>query len=110
MKAVRGRYISNRLLLRVGSALLFVFCCAAPSWSMVMHVEGNQLIVTGPLSGFEVNQFGVALTSNVTTVVFYNSSGEEFASHGRWHDGAPTFRLSDDASAHWVCPYHFSSL
>jgi ATP-dependent protease ClpP protease subunit len=48
---------------------------AAPASAMVMHIEGNQLIVTGPLSGLELTQFMSAQTPNVTTVVFVDSRG-----------------------------------
>lgn len=45
---------------------------------MVIRVVGDQLILTGPLSGFEVTQFMSSLTPAVTTVVFYNSNGGDF--------------------------------
>ena len=51
-----------------------------PSSAMVMYVEGTQLIVTGPLSGFELTQFSASLAPNITTVVLTNSSGGDFAS------------------------------
>jgi hypothetical protein len=53
---------------------------SAPSSAMVMYVEGTQLIVTGPLSGFELTQFSASLAPNITTVVLTNSSGGDFAS------------------------------
>jgi hypothetical protein len=58
------------------SLLLFI---SAPASAMQMYVSGDQLIITGPIYGFELTQFGAAITSNVKTVVFYNSSGGEFA-------------------------------
>ena len=61
------------------SLLVALLLCATPVFAMEMHAEGNQLILTGPLYGFEMTQFGSALTPNVTTVVFRNSGGGEFA-------------------------------
>ena len=67
---------------KLPTAFLFVallLCVSSPASAMQMHVSGNQLIVTGPLSGFELTQFGAAITPNVTTVVFVNSSGGDYA-------------------------------
>ena len=45
---------------------------------MDMRAVGDQLIITGPLSGFEMTQFMSSLTPAVTTVVLYNSGGGDF--------------------------------
>ena len=64
------------------TALLFVALLAyraIPASAMEIHAETSQLILSGPLYGFEMNQFMSALTPNVTTVVFRNSGGGDFA-------------------------------
>ena len=45
---------------------------------MEMHVEGDRLIITGPLSGLELTQFSSALTPNVKTIVLKDSGGGDF--------------------------------
>jgi hypothetical protein len=62
------------VLLVVSLLLLFV----VPVSAMDMHVEGNRLIISGPLSGFELTQFASTLTPNVATVVLHDSSGGDF--------------------------------
>jgi hypothetical protein len=64
---------------KLTTALLFVSLRLTSASAMEMHVEGDKLIVTGPLSGFELTQFGSALTPSVTTVVFYNSRGGDYS-------------------------------
>jgi hypothetical protein len=58
-------------------AVLILALCS-PGWGMDMRAVGDQLIITGPLSGFEMTQFMSSLTPAVTTVVLYNSGGGDF--------------------------------
>ena len=66
----------NARTLACVAALSLALCSSG--WGMVIRVVGDQLILTGPLSGFEVTQFKSFLTPAVTTVVFYNSGGGDF--------------------------------
>ena len=63
-------------VLACGAVLILALCSS--SWGMEMRAIGDQVILTGPMSGFEVTQFMSALTRAVTTVVFHNSGGGDF--------------------------------
>jgi len=58
-------------------AVVILALCSS-GWGMDMRVIGDQVILTGPMSGFEVTQFMSSLTRAVTTVVFHNSGGGDF--------------------------------
>jgi hypothetical protein len=62
--------------LACGAVLILALCSSG--WGMEMRVIGDQVILTGPMSGFEVTQFMSSLTRAVTTVVFHNSGGGDF--------------------------------
>ncbi len=70
------KFKQTTVLLVVSSLLLLLI---SPVSAMEIHTEGDRLILTGPLSGFELTQFSALLTSKITTVVFTNSGGGDFA-------------------------------